>query len=75
MRADHTRCNYVIRVNLKDLSKQSDDLRVAGNPTNVRHASELVVGVDIEDVFDGERGTQKVPAGGVNDTLGLARRS
>lgn len=45
---------------------------MASDPTNVSHAGEAVILVDIEDVFDGESGAEEVPASGVYDTLGLS---
>ena len=48
---------------------------MAGDPTNVGHAGEFIVGVHIEDVFDGQGGAEEVSAGGVDDALGFARRA
>lgn len=45
---------------------------MASDPTNISHACELVVGVDIEDVFHSQCGTKEIAASGVNDTLGLS---
>lgn len=44
---------------------------MACDPPNVGHASELVVWVHVEDILDGHRGAQQVPASGMDDTLGL----
>lgn len=44
---------------------------MAGDPTDISHASELIVGVDIEDVLDSEGGAEEVSTGGMNDTLRL----
>lgn len=41
-------------------------------PTDVGHASKFISGMDVEDVLDCERCAEKVSAGGVDDTLGLA---
>jgi hypothetical protein len=35
-----------------------DNVGVAGDPTNVGHAGELVVGVDVKDTFDGEHSNE-----------------
>ena len=48
---------------------------MASDPANVSHAGELVVWVDIEDVFDGQGSTEEVSSGGMDDALGLASRS
>jgi hypothetical protein len=40
-----------------------------------RTAEELVSGVDVKDVFDGQSSTQKVSTGGVDDPLRLSSRS
>ena len=45
---------------------------MACDPTNVGHAGEFIVGVHIEDVFDGEGGAEEVSAGGVDAALGLS---
>ena len=52
-----------------------DDVGVASDPADVGHARKLVVGVDIEDVFDGHGGTEQVATRSVNDTLRLAGRA
>ena len=51
------------------------NLRVTSDPTDIGHAPELVLGVDIEDVLDGQSGSEEVSACGVNNTFGLAGRS
>jgi hypothetical protein len=48
---------------------------VASDPADVGHAGESVIRVDIEDILDGQGGTQKVPSGRVDDTLGLSGRA
>ena len=48
------------------------NLRVTSDPTDIGHASELVLGVDIEDVFDGQSGSEEVTTSGMNNTFGLA---
>ena len=47
---------------------------MTSDPAKVSHTTELVVRVHVEDVLDGQRGTEEVTAGGVYDTLGLAGR-
>ena len=42
-----------------------------GDPANVGHASELVIGVNVKDVFDGQSSAKEVATSGVHDTLGL----
>jgi len=44
-------------------------LRVAGDPTYISHASELVVGMNIKDELHGHRRTQKISTSSVNNTL------
>jgi hypothetical protein len=52
-----------------------NDVGVAGNPSDVGHATVAVFGVDIEDVFDGHERSEKVTSGRVNHALGLFRRT
>ena len=48
------------------------NLRVAGDPADIGHTSELVLGMDIEDVLEGQGSSEEVTSSGVNDTLWLA---
>ena len=41
------------------------------DPANVGHASELVIGVNVKDVLDGQSSAKEVATSGVHDTLGL----
>jgi hypothetical protein len=54
---------------------QDIDSRVTGDPSNIGHASKLVFRVNVEDVLDGEKSSEKVSTCRVNDTLGLSGRS
>jgi hypothetical protein len=47
----------------------SCNLRVTSDPTDVGHASKLVIGMDIEDVLDGKRSAKKITGSCVYDTL------
>ena len=49
-----------------------DNVCVASDPANIRHASESVVWMHIEDVLDGERSAQQITTSSVDDTLGLS---
>jgi hypothetical protein len=49
--------------------------RVASDPTDIGHAGELVLGVDIKDILDGQGSAEEVTTSGVDDTLGLAGRT
>ena len=51
------------------------DIRVAGNPAKVSHATESIIGVNIEDIFDSNCSTEEISSDGMHDTLGLAGRS
>ena len=51
------------------------NLRVTGDPTDISHAGEFILGVDIEDVLEGQGSFEKVTTSGVNDTLWLASGS
>ena len=42
---------------------------MTGNPADIGHASEPVLGVDIEDVLDGQGSSKKITSSGVNNTL------
>jgi hypothetical protein len=48
---------------------------VTGNPANIGHASELVLGMDVKDVLDGQGGSDKVTSSGVNNTFWFTGRS
>jgi len=48
------------------------NVRVAGNPANIGHTGELVLRVDIEDVLDGQGGSEKVTGGGVDNAFWFA---
>ena len=48
---------------------------MTGDPADIGHAGELVLGVDIEDVLEGQGSSEKVTTGGVNNTLWLASGS
>jgi hypothetical protein len=48
---------------------------VSGDPANIGHAGELVIRVDVEDVFQGEGSTEQIAARCVHETLGLSRRA
>lgn len=52
-----------------------ENIRVPGNPTDISHASKLVVRVYIKDVFYSQGRTQEVATGCVYNALRLARRS
>lgn len=49
-----------------------EDIRVTSNPTNISHARELIIGVDVKDVFDSQSSAEEVSTRGVNNTLGLS---
>jgi hypothetical protein len=48
---------------------------VTGNPANVGDAGIPVLGMDIEDVLEGQGSTEKVTTGGVDNTFWLASGS
>ena len=52
-----------------------DNVRVSSDPADISHASEAIVGVDIEDVLERHRSREEVASGGVNNSLGLSGRS
>lgn len=52
-----------------------DDVGVAGDPTNVGHAGEFVIVVDVKDVFEGERSAEEVTTCSVHNALGFSGRS
>lgn len=45
------------------------------DPPNIGHATELIIGMDIKNVFDSQGGTEKISSGRVNDALGFTSRS
>ena len=52
-----------------------DDISVTGDPSDIGHASELVIGVDVKHVFDSQESSEEVSSCRVDDTLGLSCRS
>jgi hypothetical protein len=52
-----------------------NDVGVTSNPTDISHAGELVVWVNIEYVFYGKGGAKEVSASSMNDTLRFSRRT
>lgn len=49
-----------------------NNISVTSDPTNISHASELVLWVKIKHVFDSQSGAKQVSASGVNDSLGFS---
>jgi len=48
---------------------------VTSDPTDIGHTGEPVLGVDIENVLEGQGSAEEVTTGGVDDTLWLASGS
>ena len=48
---------------------------MTGDPADIGHAGELVLGVNIKDILEGQGSSEKVTTSGVNDTLWLASGS
>ena len=48
---------------------------MARDPAKISHAAELVVRVDVEDVFDGHGSTEKETTDRVHDALGFTSRA
>lgn len=48
---------------------------MAGDPTDIGHACEPVLGMDIEDVLYSQGGSKEITSGCVDDTLWLASGS
>lgn len=46
-----------------------DDIGMAGDPANISHAGEAVIGMDIKDIFEGDGSTEEVACGRVHETL------
>lgn len=46
---------------------------MACNPTDIGHASEAIVRVDVEDVLDSESRAEEVTTSSMDDAFGLAR--
>jgi hypothetical protein len=51
-----------------------DDISMSGDPTDVRHACELVFRMNVKDVFDGEESAEDVSTVTMNYTLWFPRR-
>ena len=45
------------------------NVRVTSDPANIGHAGELVLGVDIKHILDGQGGSEKVTSSGVDNTF------
>lgn len=50
-----------------------DDISMTSDPSDIRHAGELVVWVNVKDVFDGKLGAEEVSSSRVHDSLGFSR--
>jgi hypothetical protein len=48
---------------------------VASDPADVSHASESVVGMEVEDILDGQGSTEQVAPSRMHDTFRLSRRT
>lgn len=48
------------------------NLRMTSDPSDIGHTSKLVFGVNVKDVLDCEKSTEKVSTSRVDDTLGLS---
>ena len=45
------------------------------DPPNIGHATELVIGMEIKNVFDSQGCAEKISSSRVNDTFGFTSRS
>jgi hypothetical protein len=52
-----------------------NNVSMSSNPTDISHASELVIRVDIKDVFYSKGGAKEVSSSGMDNTLGVSCRS
>jgi hypothetical protein len=52
--------------------RRERNVRMAGNPTDVGHASKPILGMHIEDILDGQGSSKKVTGSGVNDAFRFA---
>lgn len=57
------------------MAKWIDYLRMARDPTKVSHATEAIIRVNVEGIFNGDSRAEKEATNGVHDTLGLASRA
>lgn len=57
------------------LDAETWDLRVSRDPTNICHASKLIIGMHIEHIFNGQSRTKKVASGGMYDSFGFTCRA
>ena len=53
------------------LPNEEKNIRVPGDPTDISHASELIVRVHIKDIFDRQSRAEKIASGSMYDTLRL----
>lgn len=51
------------------------NVRMTGDPADVRHAREFVFRVDVKDVLDGEEGGEDIASTAVDHALGFAGRA
>lgn len=57
---------------LEDTVHQRRSLRVASDPTDVSHAREFILGVNVKDIFDSQGSSEKVPSSSMDNTLRLS---
>ena len=70
--------NVAVRFQFRTEQKKKEEWgnsRMSRDPPNIGHATELVTGMDVKNVFDGESGAEEIPSGRVNDTFGFTSGS